>query len=366
MKSLYISHLNNDLSQGPVWSVPASVKAQSEIDDVLWIDLCNAQMDHWKAVQAYHNISEFDKLSLDCLPENFKKPDLVIFEGFYRMPFVTFAKELCKNDIPYIVVPRCSLTKNAQSTKRYKKWLANKIYFERFTQKALCIQYLSEDERKNSSKKWNKVSIVVPNGINLPIVYKNDFSTEGINAIFIGRLNATHKGLDVLLEACNMIKGELNDAGFHLTLYGERRRDYEKLNRYVQDNQLENIVSFGGLVSGVEKERCILSADLHIMTSRFEGLPMAMIETLSYGVPALVTPGTNMQKEVVTNNAGWGCDCNVNSVSNALLTIIDERDSLKKKGKNARNLAKKYRWTDIAKSFHEKILAIHPNGYNLE
>ena len=360
MKFLYISHLNNDISQGPVWSVPASVKAQSEVDDVFWIDLGYAQMEHYKSVKSYHNISEFDKLSLVCLPENFKKPDLVVFEGIYRMSYVTFARELRKNDIPYIVVPRCSLTKNAQSTKRYKKWFANKIYFERFTQKALCIQYLSEDERNNSSKKWNKRSIIVPNGVNLPIDYKNEFSTEGINAIFIGRLNATHKGLDVLLGACNKIKGELNAAGFHLTLYGEKRRDYEMLNQYVQENKLEDIVSFGGLISGEEKRTCILSADLHIMISRFEGLPMAMIETLAYGIPALVTPGTNMQNDILNNEAGWGCDCDVDSVSDALLKVIKEKDSLKKKGHNARNLAKKYSWTDIAKSFHEKILTIYP------
>lgn len=358
MKILYISHLNNDVSQGPVWSVPASVKAQSEVDDVFWIDLGYAQMEHWRAVKAYHNISEFDKLSLDCLLENFKKPDLVIFEGFYRMSYVSFAKELRRNDIQYIVVPRCSLTKKAQSTKRYKKWFANKIYFERFTQKALCIQYLSEDEKNNSSKKWNKRSIVVPNGVNLPQEFKDSYSCDGIKAIFVGRLNAFHKGLDILLEACSKIKLDLEKANFQMTIYGEKRRDYEKLSKYVQANQLEGIVSFGGLISGEEKRKCILSADLHIMTSRFEGLPMAMIETLAYGLPALVTPGTNMQKEIVTNNAGWGCDCDVDSISNALLTIIKEKDTLKMKGNNARNLAKEYSWADIAKKNHEMLIRL--------
>lgn len=357
MKILYISHLFNDVSQGPVWSVPASVEAQSEIDDVFWIDLGNAQMEHWNDVNAYHNISEFGRLTLAYLPDNFKNPELVVFEGFYRMPFVTFARELRRKGVPYVVVPRCSLTKRAQSTKRHKKWLANKIFFVRFTQKALCIQYLSEDERNNSSKKWNKRSIIVPNGIDLPQVYKENFSSEGIKAIFVGRLNAFHKGLDILLESCLLIKQELEKSNFHLILYGEKCRDYETLNQYVQSNQLGNIVSFGGLISGEEKRKCILSADLHVMTSRFEGMPMAMIETLAYGLPALVTPGTNMQKEVVTNNAGWGCNCDVNSVSNALLTIIKEKNTLKTKGENARNLAKEYSWTDIAKSFHEKICA---------
>lgn len=358
MKILFISYLNNDISQGPTWSVPASVNAQSTIDDVLWIDLGDAQLEHWKAVNAYHNISEFGKLSLDYLPDNFKTPDLVVFEGFYKIAFVTFSKELLREGIPYVIVPRCSLTEIAHNTKRYKKWVADFFFFRPFTQKALCIQYLSEDERGNSSFKWNKTSIVVPNGVDLPIKYKENYLSEGIKAIFVGRLNSFHKGLDILLEACSKVKPELETANFHLTLYGEKRRDYEILNKYVQENKLEDVVSFGGLISGEKKIKCILSADLHIMTSRFEGMPMAMIETLAYGVPALVTPGTNIKEEIVGNNAGWGCDCDVDSVSDALLTIIQEKNSLEQKGRNARILAKKYSWTDIAEDFHRSIIEL--------
>lgn len=360
MKILYISRLNNDISQGPVWSVPASVKAQSDIDDVLWIDLGDARMEQWQSVKAYHNISEYGKLSLDVLSDEFSHPDLVVFEGFYRMEYVRFSKQLRKRCVPYIIVPRCSLTSQAHSTKSLKKTLADIFFFKKFAKKALCIQYLSEDERNTSSEKWNPQSIVIPNGIDMPSVSKTVFSKIGVNAIFIGRLNAFHKGLDVLLEACHKARRELEQSHFHLTLYGEKRRDYETLNKYVYEHDLERIVSFGGLIVGEEKVKAILNADVHIMTSRFEGLPMAMIETLAYGIPALVTPGTNMQHDILNNDAGWRCECDVNSVSNALLKVIKEKDSLKNKGNNARNLAKKYSWTDIAKSFHDKILVIHP------
>lgn len=35
MKILYISHLNTNIASGLNWSVPASVSAQSKIDEVL-------------------------------------------------------------------------------------------------------------------------------------------------------------------------------------------------------------------------------------------------------------------------------------------------------------------------------------------
>lgn len=355
MKIVFISYLYNDISQGPVWSVPASVKAQSDIDDVLWIDLGDARMEHWQSVKAYHKISDYEKLSLDVLPEEFRDPDLVVFEGFYRMEYVRFSRQLRKRGVPYIIVPRCSLTSQAHSTKSLKKTLADIFFFKKFAKKALCIQYLSEDERNTSSKTWNSQSIVIPNGIDMPSVSKTVFSKTGVNAIFIGRLNAFHKGLDVLLEACHKARRELEQSHFHLMIYGEKRRDYETLNKYVHEHDLEHIVSFGGLIVGEEKVKAILNADIHIMTSRFEGLPMAMIETLAYGIPALVTPGTNMQEEIVMNDAGWGCDCDANSICEALMAVVKELSLLKKKGENARELAKKFSWVDAARNFHDEI-----------
>jgi len=358
MKILFISHLMADLSQGPNWSIPASIKAQSSIDDVYWVDMGNTVMDHWKAVKAYHNISELRKLQLDKLPVSFQNPDIVVINGFYRMSFVNFAKELRKKGIPYIIVPRCSLTYEAQQTKKIKKFVANKIFFERYTREALCIQYLSPEERDHSSIRWNKNSIVVPNGVDMPTLVKSDFSSDRINAIFIGRIVADHKGLDLLFAACNSVRNELESANFHLTLYGEKIRDYEKLYKYVCDHHLDNIISFGGLIAGEEKKAGILNADLHIMTSRFEGLPMALIETLAYGLPALVTPGTNMLNEIKENNAGWWCECDVKSISDALLRIIKEKHELKVKGERAWKLARKYSWEDIAKDFHIKIQSV--------
>ena len=78
---LVLSHLTTNVSSGPNWSVPASVKSLSEIDNVLWINKTDAEMPHWNKVSAYHNIKEFD--SLDKLPFPFEHPDIVVFEGFY-------------------------------------------------------------------------------------------------------------------------------------------------------------------------------------------------------------------------------------------------------------------------------------------
>ena len=98
--------------------------------------------------------------------------------------------------------------------------------------------------------------------------------------------------------------------------------------------------------------------DVFIMTSRFEGMPMGLIEALSYGIPCLVTKGTNLADEVRSADAGWIAENSVLSIKDALRTIIFTRN-FTEKGKNALSLSKTYSWNEIAKqssSFYKKII----------
>lgn len=357
MKILFVSMLTGGGTHGPSWSVPARIKHQELIDDVLWVNCTDAFMPHWGEVRCYHCLNEFGgSLALSVLPLPFQNPDIVVFEDFYYWDFWLFHLELRKKRIPYVVVPRGSLTMMAQNnSKKFKKRVANRLLFSSFIRNALCVHYLTEEEHRDSTDKWNPKCIVVPNGITLPAISKSIFSTQGIKAVFIGRLNAYHKGLDILLEACSLIKSDLKEAHFSLAVYGEKNRDYESLKNMVEDSGLTEIVSFPGAVYGGEKETVLLNADLFVITSRFEGLPMGLLEALAYGVPALVSPGTNMAKAVLEANAGWNTEENAEDISRTILKVIDEKGKLRHKGENARKLAYNYDWDRLAQTFHNQV-----------
>lgn len=357
MVIVVVSNLSGDPSSGLTYSVPARIKALEEIDDVLWINLTESVCDNWKAVKSFHKISEYgDKMSLKILPEQYKRPDIVVLEDFYYLKTLLFSYELRRKGIPYIIVPRSNLTYLAQHNKAWlKKKISNFLLFYRFAQKALCIQYLTDTEKSNSSDKWNKRYIIVPNGITMPDTPKASFSEDGIKSIFIGRLNAYHKGLDLLLEAIYKEKGNLIASNFSLIIYGKENRDFEILKEMVNNFELWDIVSFGGEITGREKEEAILKSDLFIMTSRFEGHPMGLIEALSYGLPCLVSDGTNMAKEIYDADAGWMCEGNVESIQKALLMAVGEKNLYSLKSYNAVALAKKYNWEKLARRFHDEV-----------
>ena len=339
------------------WSVPASVDAQSKIDDVLWINTTPKLMPHWKKVSAHHNISEYgEELHLDVISEEFRKPDVVVFEGLYFKEYLKFAKELRKEKIPYIIVPRSSMTYQAMHNHAWlKKWIAHKLYFNKFIKKAWRIQYLTQQEADDSTKMFKTPYFIVPNGFRTPEVSKKTFCAKGIQAIFIGRLDMYHKGLDILLDAITEIHNELREAKFFLNIYGPHRYDYEKIKSEIERRAIGDIASVNDEISGKEKENVILDSDIFVMTSRFEGHPMGMIEALAYGLPCLVTPGTNMADVIREYDAGWICDADKQSIKDALLIAISEKEKYRERSANALELAKQYDWGKLAEDFHKAM-----------
>lgn len=358
MNILFISNLSTNIAAGLNWSVPAGIKAQEKIDTCLWVNLSNVVMEHWKQTKCFHNLQEFgDKISLDILPSPFNKPDIVVFEGFYKPKDPKFASSLRKANVPYIIIPRGSLTKQALNNHaKWKKKIAHLFIYDKYVHKAKGIQFLTDDEFKASGDRWNRNTFILPNGFTTPNVFKQSFNTNKIVATFIGRLDMHHKGIDVLLDACELMQNELREANFSLCFYGPERYHHDLIKQTISDKGLQDFISMGGEITGKPKEELLLESDLFVLTSRFEGHPMGLIEALAYGVPAIVTPGSNMAKEIREANAGWTCnDVTVEEITKMLRQAISERGQLSVKSRNAIELARPYDWDKLAEKFHEEI-----------
>ena len=85
---------------------------------------------------------------------------------------------------------------------------------------------------------------------------------------------------------------------YHSVIQRDSNKGKETLITKIEESGLEKIVLIKDEVYGEDKEKVILESDFFILTSRFEGHPMALIEALSYGLPCLVTKGSNMSKEI--------------------------------------------------------------------
>ena len=355
MNILFVSNLNGNLWQGPNNSIPAQIRAQAKIDNVLWFNTNKKTPFRWKE-QGLPIVTskEIPSNRLADLPRPFNHPDIVVVEEVYPHRFSRMIKDVQKAQIPYIIIPRSQLTRQGQQNKPLKKWLGNLIYYKQLVGKAAAIQYLTEQEKQDSSDNWNKNSFILPNGITLPKIYKKNFDHKYLNAVFVGRIEKYQKGLDLLIEACNNIQNDLRKANFHLSLYGpEQSGSLNIMNSLIKQYHLEDIIKFQPAVFGQEKIKILQQADAFIMTSRFEGHPMGLIEALAYGLPCVATTGTNMRSEIDKFNAGWTADNTAESIASALKKMIEERSQFAQKSANARTLATQYNWDKIAQDSHK-------------
>ncbi len=355
MNIVYVTSLSKNKCAGPNTSVPKQIEAQSKVDNVFWYNVNNLLLGEMTGDVKCHCTDEYPTLKITDLPKPFNKPDLVVFEGLYFISFIKLSLNCRKNNIPYIIIPRSSLTDAGQRSKALKKKLGNVLLFDKFIKNAIGIQYLTGKEFYDSGTKWNRNNIVIPNGINKKYITKRNFNSDKLNGVFIGRLDIYQKGLDLLVNACGKMKRELRSNNCQIAIYGSSIKGSKiRLNKLIKNHGLSNMIFVKEAVYDDVKIGKLLDSDFFVLTSRFEGQPMGLLEALSYGLPSFVTNGVNMANEIETFGAGWTADISEESIADAIKKLLNSSNELKKKSQNAVELSKNYNWEDIAYTSHEK------------
>lgn len=364
MRILYLSCLSGNLWAGPTYSVPAQVAAQAACDEVFWYNLSelanvqvrtNLEKLAWHRLPFYHDLRDFPAADIAVLPKPFNQPDLIVFEQFYD--FVSY-RRLIRNiqlqHIPYVIIPRGELNRTAQRSKWLKKQVANWVFFYRFARRARAIEYLTRQEASCSGNKWNRTQVIIPNGVDLPPLHTKIYAPgKPLQLVFLGRIDSYHKGLDLLLQACHTVQEMLRKQRVSVHIYGpDRLNQVETLQTQARHLNLNDCVYFHEGVYGAQKAAVLQQADAFIMTSRFEGHPMGLIEALGYGLPCLVTTGTNMREEIAQFHAGWTADTTAQSIAQALAQLLSERSQFAQKSVCARALAEQYDWGRLAQQSH--------------
>lgn len=277
-------------------------------------------------------------------------PDVVMFHSIWCMPYIKMAKILKNRKIPYAVMMHGANSVENYKKNKLKKWVANTLFFNKFMRDAATIVYLSHKEYENCvSRGVNKHYVIIPNGCDmLDFNVKSKPNNNPIEIIYLGRLITHHKGLDVLFDALDLLKAEaFKDAIFKF--YGNE----DDVNiQYVRDRLmlLENLATYEGPAYGEKKQKVLINADAFILTSRYEGMPMGVLEALTYGVPCILTPGTNMSEDIVCASAGWETPFDAKLIADTIKKASSELNSNGLEIKmNAYKYSKNFDWSEIAK-----------------
>ena len=310
------------------------VRIITQFDNVIYrdVDICTVQ-----------SLQSFKKYIKSWIP------DIVLFHSMYEMGYLRFANYLCKEKIPYAVQMHGALSESNYKKNHLRKVIANFLFFNSFLRKARGIIFLNKAEYNNCVvRNLNPNYFILPNGCEKATGF--DLSRpvgKLINIIFVGRIVIPHKGLDVLVDSIRILKEKGVDDIF-ISFYGsEKELDVVEFKNLIKD--MGDITQFKGGVYGKDKENLYCNSDLFILTSRYEGMPMGLLEALSYGIPCIVTPGTNMTEEIKDAEAGYVASFNAESIADTIeFASKDYRVHYGDLRQNAYKLSKKFDWDTIA------------------
>lgn len=146
-----------------------------------------------------------------------------------------------------------------------------------------------------------KNTVVLTNPIALPRIHAKAIKSNQIELIYFGAV-VESKGIFDLINYLptnrHFIEGKIL-----LHVCGEG--DLEKLRSIVKLHRLENNIFIHGWVSGSSKFDLFHQADIFILPSYAEGLPMSILEAMSFGKPIIATKVGGIPSLVHPEYNGW-------------------------------------------------------------
>lgn len=187
----------------------------------------------------------------------------------------------------------------------------------------------------------------IPNGVNRPVVceaeiIKEKFGLEKDSYIlFLGRL-VPEKGLRYLIEAFKQVKTDKK-----LVIAGGSSDTDEFANELKELARDDSRIIFTGFVQGKELDELYSNAYVYTLPSDLEGMPLSLLEAMSYGNCCLVSD-IDECASVVENKAFVFKKSDVADLQSKLQEACDNKEQVKKyKNEAADYICEKYNWDDV-------------------
>jgi glycosyltransferase involved in cell wall biosynthesis len=206
----------------------------------------------------------------------------------------------------------------------------------------ICLSNSWKDFFINSFKNIKRIE-VLNNGINRPQITRQTIQARldapKITILFLG-LIGDRKGVFDLLKAVVLHKEALKDK-IEIIIGGNGEVD--KLKSFILDNKLSDFVHFEGWISGDKKQELLKSSSVFILPTYNEGLPISILEAMSYNLPIISTPVGGIPEIVISGKNGILVDPgDVEGIYSAIKQFIDKPDLIESMGMASNAIVEPY------------------------
>ncbi|MFZ9888248.1 MAG: glycosyltransferase [Myxococcota bacterium] len=282
-----------------------------------------------------------------------KRPDLVHTHGLWLEPS-RVARRSARAGIPTVLSPHGMADPWAMGRRAPLKRVLWQLRERDTLESVHCIHALCEAEAHSLRALGIRQKIaIVPNGVELASVedaaglrapWGSEIPLDARVLLFLGRFHEK-KGIAPLLEAWRSLHASPSTKDWWLVFVG-----YADGQGPLQQHErsLPPRVHVHGPAFGTDKAACFAHANAFILPSFSEGLPMAVLEAWSHGLPVLMTKECNLE-------SAWHADAAIEirpeqkSIADGILSLCALSNVGRRQiGQNGRALVKKrYNWETV-------------------
>jgi glycosyltransferase involved in cell wall biosynthesis len=222
----------------------------------------------------------------------------------------------------------------------------------RYADQVIVLSKNVQDYFKN---KYRRDTVFIPNGISKPVIRAPDIINRKYGLVkdsyilFLARI-VPEKGLHYLIEAFSQIDTEKK-----LVIAGQSSHSNEYVSQIKGMAAKDNRIIMTGFVQGNELDELYSNTYLYVLPSDIEGMPISLLEAMSYGCTCLVSDIPE-NVEVVQDCALIFKKANVGDLKNKLIEALNTQNVLIELSEKSKSLVlTKFLWCDTIK----KTLALY-------
>lgn len=211
------------------------------------------------------------------------------------------------------------------------------------------IIVLSEGVRQYFLDTYGRETVMIPNGVSKPEIRDaQEITTEfGLTKdsyiLFLGRL-VPEKGITYLIDAFRQVRTDKK-----LVIAGGSSDTDEFANALKEQAKGDNRILFTGFVQGRLLEELYSNAYLYVLPSDLEGMPLSLLEAMSYG-NCCVTSDIEECAGVVEEHGVTFPKSDAAALTVVLQRLCDEPETVNRYKEKAQDyICNKYSWDDVTK-----------------
>jgi glycosyltransferase involved in cell wall biosynthesis len=184
-------------------------------------------------------------------------------------------------------------------------------------------------------------SFIIPNSIVDPPHESSLLDSK--EAIMVGRYNDA-KGYDYMVEAWAAVHEKHPD--WTLNIYGSGEL-HDQVKQWIEDRHLQSTMIMHDPVDNITEK--YMQSSICVLSSRYEGFSMAILEAMSCGVPCVSFDCPHGPRTIIHNEEDGLLveHLNVKALANSICRLIEDETLRKKLGRNAKQNVKRYSQDEV-------------------